>query len=512
MPAVFRTKYILTVSAILWIVSMGLIYFSHTFSGAESELGYLSADFTIESEEREYYTISRNGDKVGYKSEAWAVQSGILIMREESVIKMNLAGLSREVFFQSTATIDTTTKSTRSLVFGIQSGNHIYDLSAEVIGDSLNIEVKKDRFAPWTKGTFMVNENVTFPNMLPYFMASARTENMSFMVFDPILFSNYIVDCSRRGIEVQKIDDENVSLTEYALNYLNKRSNMWFSNGRLKKADKYMVFGGVFDNLEIEKSSSSDVFRLPLEVTIGNDILKALSIRPDKPIRNPRDTEYLEIELSGIRAANIDLNAANKKIVSINPLVLGIYNTPIISGNEKLREIQISDIDTSFVGISDYIQSMDARIIRKAQQIVPEAQTSQVTQTSLDTLSAARAINTWVYENIEKMPGLDMIRSVDILRYLKGDCDEHTKLFTALARSIGIKTDIHMGLLYRDGEFKYHSWPAVFADGAWHSLDPTLGQDNADATHITLVRGDFEKLIEFLRIAGNISINVRDYR
>ena len=73
MRAVFKTKYILMISAALWLISMGLIYFSHTFSGAESELGYISSDFTIESEEKEFYTISRNGTKVGYKSEAWAI-------------------------------------------------------------------------------------------------------------------------------------------------------------------------------------------------------------------------------------------------------------------------------------------------------------------------------------------------------------------------------------------------------------------------------------------------------
>ncbi len=506
MRARFKAVHMLILSTVLFLVSMGLIYYTHSLTDAEIELGYISSDFKIGSEEREYYSIIRNGTKIGYKSESWAYQLGMLLMREESVIKMNLAGLSREVFFQSLASIDTTTNTMNTLIFGIQSGNHMYDMKATVIGDSLNIEVKKDRFAPWTKGTFIVNEKITFPNVLPYFMTNTRTENMNFMVFDPILFTNYIVDCARRGFEVQRIDGENINLQHYKVHYLDNSSNMWFGNGRLKKADKYMVFGGIFDNLEIEKSSSSEIFRLPLEVTAGNDIIKALSVEPDRPIENPRDTEYLEVEFEGIRAANIDLNDANKNIVSINPLILGIHNAPVIAGNVKFRESQISDIDTTFVNISDYIQSKDARIIRAAREIVPEWEAVR------DTLEAARAINRWVHNNMERMPGLDMVRSVDILSNLKGDCDEYTKLFTALARSIGIKTEIHMGLLYVDGRFIYHSWPAVFADGVWNSMDPTLGQDTVDATHITLVRGGFEKLVELLRIAQTLKINVLDYR
>ncbi|HDY89323.1 MAG TPA: transglutaminase domain-containing protein [bacterium] len=124
----------------------------------------------------------------------------------------------------------------------------------------------------------------------------------------------------------------------------------------------------------------------------------------------------------------------------------------------------------------------------------------------------AYAINQWVFNNMKKMKGLDIVRSVDILRELKGDFEEHTKLFTAIARSVGILTQINMGLVYEDGKFKYHSWPSVFADGVWYDLDPTYGQEVADATHIAIVRGDFERLVELLRIAGRISIKVLEYR
>ena len=64
----------------------------------------------------------------------------------------------------------------------------------------------------------------------------------------------------------------------------------------------------------------------------------------------------------------------------------------------------------------------------------------------------------------------------------------------------------------KDDAFRYHSWPSVFVGGVWHDMDPFFGQDVADATHISLVRGDFERLIELLRVIGKISIKIIEYR
>ena len=69
-----------------------------------------------------------------------------------------------------------------------------------------------------------------------------------------------------------------------------------------------------------------------------------------------------------------------------------------------------------------------------------------------------------------------------------------------------------MGLVYKDKAFRYHSWPSVYVGGTWHDLDPTFGQDYADATHIAFFRGDFDKVVELFRLVNFISINVQTYR
>ena len=136
----------------------------------------------------------------------------------------------------------------------------------------------------------------------------------------------------------------------------------------------------------------------------------------------------------------------------------------------------------------------------------------EVARASKKREAAMVALGKWVHENMENEPSVRLIRSIDIFRELKGSRDEYTKLFTALARSIGIRTQINTGLVYDGGVFRYHSWPTVFVDDFWYDLDPYYGQDNADATHIALILGDYEKLVELLRIIGQVSVTIHDYR
>ncbi len=507
-----KSYYALGGAFCLWLGAMALIYHAHYLVGIEDELGYINPDVRIiKSEELEYYNILRDGEKIGYRTESWFRRNNLIMCGEENVIKMNLAGLSREVYFQSLIAIDIETYLTRSISYSITSGSYLYLFDGKVSGDSLIIEVQNYRNAPKRKGVFEVVEEITFPSAVPFYLRSTTTETMSMMVFDPLLFSEYLVAGARIGFETHISDEKAVNLERYELIYSNHRSNMWLdSNGKLEKVDAYMVFGGHLGNFSLEKTEREDVFLLPVEVSFGNDVIQNFTLTPDRKIIDPRSTSYLKILLDGIRAANIDVTASEKEIVSVNPLVFGIHNTPVAAGQRKESEFVLAYSDTMNVGTSDYIQPKDARMIRMAREII----STSASPSMPDTLAVAQAINRWVFENVTKMEGLDIIRSIDILRERKGACDEHTKLFTALSRALGIITEIRMGLVYDEntGFFRYQSWPAVFADGAWHALDPTRGQDVADATHVTLVRGDFEKLVELLRIIGTLSIKILDYR
>ena len=102
-----------------------------------------------------------------------------------------------------------------------------------------------------------------------------------------------------------------------------------------------------------------------------------------------------------------------------------------------------------------------------------------------------------------------------MLRTKVGDCNEHTALFVALARSIGIPARINVGLVYVRGAFYYHAWPEVYLDegdgrGLWLPVDPTFNQFPADATHVRLARGGLDKQAAILPLIGRLRMRVLD--
>ena len=90
-----------------------------------------------------------------------------------------------------------------------------------------------------------------------------------------------------------------------------------------------------------------------------------------------------------------------------------------------------------------------------------------------------------------------------------------TILFTALARSLGIPTRVIVGMAYSDAHFDgkprfyYHAWPEVFV-GKWVPMDPTLGQEIADARHVRLIEGALESWVQLLGVIGQIRIEVQE--
>jgi transglutaminase-like putative cysteine protease len=149
---------------------------------------------------------------------------------------------------------------------------------------------------------------------------------------------------------------------------------------------------------------------------------------------------------------------------------------------------------------SPSIESADPQIRSLAKQIVGGER---------DAYTAATRLSRWVYEHLHKAYGVSSDRATDVLRRREGDCTEHSLLLTALARSVGIPARLVYGLVYAqstDGTpgLLWHEWVEVFA-GDWISIDPTFGQDIADATHLQLGRGDQTDAVALM---GQLKISV----
>jgi transglutaminase-like putative cysteine protease len=110
------------------------------------------------------------------------------------------------------------------------------------------------------------------------------------------------------------------------------------------------------------------------------------------------------------------------------------------------------------------------------------------------TWAASKKLSREVYRRLAKVYGHSRDRASEIFQEGKGDCTEHTRLFVALARASGIRAREVKGLVQADyGQggpgLYWHAWAEVKVGDEWIAVDPTFGQDVADATHIALGRG-----------------------
>ncbi len=130
------------------------------------------------------------------------------------------------------------------------------------------------------------------------------------------------------------------------------------------------------------------------------------------------------------------------------------------------------------------------------------------------TWAAARKLSRAVYERLDKVYGQSRDRASEILKAGRGDCTEHSRLFVALCRAAGIRAREVKGLVYatygQGGPGLYwHAWAEVKVGDDWIAVDPTFGQDVADATHIALGRGSRQDAIS---LVGSLEVTRADAR
>ncbi|MFP4460179.1 MAG: transglutaminase-like domain-containing protein [Candidatus Zixiibacteriota bacterium] len=103
---------------------------------------------------------------------------------------------------------------------------------------------------------------------------------------------------------------------------------------------------------------------------------------------------------------------------------------------------------------------------------------------------AVRAINLWVYLNIEYTN--DSYTSKEAFVNQKGDSRSKALLVAALCRSVEIPARLVGGMLYDGTQFKDHFWTEVFLGQGigWAPVDPTLNDvDDISAAHVSLYVG-----------------------
>jgi hypothetical protein len=237
-----------------------------------------------------------------------------------------------------------------------------------------------------------------------------------------------------------------------------------------------------------------------LSVTDDRDILETTAIAANK--RLSRRVEALAVRLRGVDLSGYDLDGQRQHLIG-DTLFIRPATNAAISANYKLPAGR--EIDPENTRAEPLIQSNNPKIIQLAWRIA--GRDNPRDPDIRDPRVVAERLNTWVHDSIRDRVTFGVPSALRVLQTRTGDCNEHTQLFVALARALGLPARIAAGLAFVDGKFYYHAWPEVLLND-WVAVDPTFGQFPADAAHLRFVVGGLARQTELLRLMGNLKIDV----
>ncbi len=242
------------------------------------------------------------------------------------------------------------------------------------------------------------------------------------------------------------------------------------------------------------------------DINEGYDILAASIIKTPSGPADPKLVTEAKYRISGYNSEFLPEN----KWTKIEPSQNDTFKITVISPIDKFDPTDnnmpaIPKELTRYLDSDHLIQSDAEEIVSLADEILQDKSTG---------FAAACKINRWVYSNINKQFSPDISNAVQTLKLKRGDCGEHAALTVALLRAAGIPARIAAGVAYApylEG-FGYHAWVEVYI-GEWIQMDPTWGEDIADAAHIMLASGSLDK--QATAIMGSMTtlrVEILDYK
>ncbi len=247
------------------------------------------------------------------------------------------------------------------------------------------------------------------------------------------------------------------------------------------------------------------------DARVAFDALRAGIIPLKKPLGRPQNVVLLKLRLSGVPRTQllIDDDRQRYQRGEEGPAAEHIVTLKMAEAPENPPKLPLKlgpkDNDVAkWLRPSNLAQSDAPEIIKLARQIVGgETQSYR----------AASRIQAWVFRNVRKKLVAALSNALDVLKHKEGDCSEHTILFVALCRAAGIPARQVVGIGYspRMKGFGYHAWGEVYL-GKWVAMDPTWGENLADATHVKFAVGDAESVGAVVGLFGSLKIEAIEFQ
>jgi transglutaminase-like putative cysteine protease len=473
-----------------WVVCMTVLVHRSYFVASAANLATDLARYGTAAQWRGIYY---RGEKIGFTVSQTIPTDEGFELQEDGRLEMTLLGASSPVAIRTTARVDRSF-SLRSFDFSLDPGTGAVGVSGTVDGSSLTLSI--------TSGGRTRSEVRTLSEPPALMLSLARHlasvglregARHEWTMFDPATMRNAPVRVEVRRRELVRVNDRPLPAFRVDLAFGGLQTTSWVTDtGEVVREESPL---GLLTIAETQERAMAKAVPRNIQV----DLLEASAVVPQSRYRieDPRDVERLRLRLEGADLSSPDLQGAGQRVEGD---VIEIVDARTLQPGPDGPDLG------PYLRPEPFIESDAPEIREEARVVLKHGGTAR---------QQAERLTRHVNQLLEKKPTVSLPSALEVLRTRVGDCNEHTVLFVALARSAGIPARIDVGLVAVRNAFYYHAWPEVYiADsdgrGAWLPVDPTLNQFPADATHVRLARGGLDRQAAILPLIGRVKMTILD--
>jgi len=471
-----------------WIATMAIVVQRYV---ADAGATSLATDLARYGTAAEWRGVYYRNEKIGFTvSQTISIRDGFEL-QEDGRLQMSLLGARNVVSIRTTARVDRDFN-LRSFDFSLDPGTGGTRVHGEVQGRRLHLIVAT------AAGSHEQDRDLTEPPVLTLNLARRLADaglepgrRYTWTIFDPATLSSSPIRLAVGSRELVSGPRRRVPAFRVETEYTGLHTTSWITDtGEVVLEKSPMGF-------ETVRETQADAQTMAVPFNVRTDLLTASAIVPTGkgPIVEPRDVRLMRLRLTGAAVDATDLSGVGQ---SLGENVLEVRDAQTFQAGPADPDIE------RYLQAEPLIESDAPEIVAEAKAAVREAVGSRV---------QAERLTRHVNAILEKKPTVSLPSAREVLRTRVGDCNEHTTLYVAMARALGIPARISVGLVSVRGAFYYHAWPEVYlADGRsrgmWLPVDPTLNEFPADATHVRLARGGLDKQATILPLIGRLRIEI----
>jgi len=479
-----------------WVVTIGMLV-NRTYIQAAP--GTLATDLARYGPTAVWKGVYYRGEKIGFTvSQTTRLDDGFEL-QEDGTLQMVLLGQDSAAIIRTRATVDPQF-ALRSFEFSLDPGTGAIEvrgsIEAEPAGGGLPRLTISTTSAGATRTETRELEQVPVLAMnLPRQLANGRLSPGSrhtWIVLDPATAQTAPMAVTIGARAIVRAGGTLVPAYRVEMEYQGLRTTSWITDtGDVVREESPLGLMTVQEPADRARGMAMDA-------SVRSDLLQASAVVPTMSgrIDEPRDVRRLRLRLAG---ADVPRSALHGVGQSVQGDVIELHD-PRVVGDTSSDPVTPADL------AAEALIESDAPEIRREAEYAVRGATDETTK-------AAR-LTRYVNALIEKKPTISLPSALEVLRTKVGDCNEHTALYVAMARSIGLPARVAVGLVFMRDAFYYHAWAEVYVHeargGVWLPADPTLDQFPADRTHLRLARGGLAKQAAILPLVGRLRMTVLD--